>query len=154
MVGLGDLPGGEYSSEPFGMTRDGRFIVGEATSAAGIEAFRWETGGTGMVGLGDLAAGPHRSVAFDVSADGSVVVGYGTTAFGPRAIVWDATNGVRTVAAILLSAGVTVPEGWTLVETTGISADGHLIVGNGTNPSGQAEGWMARIGPISAAIAR
>ena len=33
--------------------------------------------------------------------------------------------------------------GWSLWETTGVSADGCTIVGNGTNPSGYAEGWIA-----------
>ena len=149
MVGLGDLAGGEFSSEPFGMTPDASVIVGEATSSLGIEAFRWTSAG-GMVGLGDLPGGEHQSIAFDVSADGSIVVGYATTALGTEAFIWDATNGMRNLKQLLLSGGVTAVEDWVLTDATGISADGTIVVGNGTNPSGQTEGWVAELAPITA----
>jgi hypothetical protein len=32
--------------------------------------------------------------------------------------------------------------GWTLRQATGVSADGLVIVGNGTNPEGRGEGWI------------
>ena len=35
--------------------------------------------------------------------------------------------------------------GWTLDRANAISADGTVIVGNGTNPSGLGEGWIAII---------
>ena len=35
--------------------------------------------------------------------------------------------------------------GWTLSSATAISADGFTIVGNGTNPSGQYEAWVANL---------
>ena len=54
--GLGDLPGGVFSSSAGGVSADGSVVVGSGTSANGYEAFRW-TQATGMVGLGDLSGG-------------------------------------------------------------------------------------------------
>jgi len=56
MVGLGDLPGGSFSSYADGVSANGSVVVGYGNSANGNEAFRW-TQGTGMVGLGDLSGG-------------------------------------------------------------------------------------------------
>ena len=57
MVGLGDLPGGEFRSEAHGVSYDGSVIVGSSYSTAGRrEAFRW-TQADGMSGLGDLLIG-------------------------------------------------------------------------------------------------
>ena len=74
MVGLGDLPGGDFSSGAYGVSGDGSVIVGYGSSASGLEAFRWTSDG-GMVGLRRLMPGgaDFESYAFhDVSGDGSV----------------------------------------------------------------------------------
>ena len=43
--------------------------------------------------------------------------------------------------------------GWTLTKATGISADGSVIVGIGTNPAGRNDvGWVATI-PEPTAVA-
>ena len=36
--------------------------------------------------------------------------------------------------------------GWTLTYARGISADGRTIVGDGMNPCGQPEAWIAHLG--------
>jgi MYXO-CTERM domain-containing protein len=38
--------------------------------------------------------------------------------------------------------------GWTLSSAGDISADGRWVVGQGVNPSGQTEAWLANIAPI------
>jgi hypothetical protein len=48
------------------------------------------------------------------------------------------------VASILTAAGVDLT-GWRLEAATGVSADGKTIVGNGTNPRGFTEAWVANI---------
>ena len=144
MIGLGDLAGGEFSSEPFGMTPDAAIIVGEASSALGIEAFRW-TQARGMEALGDLPGGTFHSIAFDVSDAGAIIVGFGTTAQGAEAFIWEATNGMRKMKTVIVAAGLREVESWQLTEATGISADGRIIVGNGLNPGGQNEGWIAKM---------
>jgi probable HAF family extracellular repeat protein len=145
MVGLGDLPGGIFSSFAWRVSADGSTIVGESTSASGNEAFRWTSGG-GMVGLGDLPGGTFYSVAHDVSGDGSTVVGYGVHAFGQEAFVWDATHGMRELDTVLKDLGLRPALlGWTLRSARAISDDGLAIVGYGWNPNGDLEAWLAII---------
>ncbi|PHQ88682.1 MAG: HAF repeat/PEP-CTERM domain-containing protein, partial [Sulfurimonas sp.] len=66
LVGLGDLAGGSFFSRAFSVSSDGSVVVGESTSASGLEAFRWTQTG-GIVGLGDLTGGSFFSRARDVS---------------------------------------------------------------------------------------
>jgi probable HAF family extracellular repeat protein len=142
MVGLGDLAGGSFSSTATGVSADGTVIVGSGNSASGGEAFRW-TSGTGMVGLGDLAGGVFSSRALGVTADGAVVVGRSETALGHEAFVWDATNGMRRVNDVLSPSVGAALTGWTLSEANGVSADGRTIVGEGTDPAGNPQAWLA-----------
>ncbi len=143
MVGLGDLAGGGFGSIAFGVSADGSTVVGYGTSASGFEeAFRWTTG-SGMVGLGDLAGGAFVSDAHGVSADGSLIVGRGNSESGFEASIWDANNGMRSVEDILSPSVGAALNGWTLTNAKGISADGRTIVGDGTNPAGNSEAWLA-----------
>src|SRR5438093_4900579 len=79
--GLGDLPGGIFSSSAFGVSADGKVVVGSSQSSNGLEAFRW-TATNGIVGLGDLPGGNFYSWASGVSSDSTVVVGSGTSSSG------------------------------------------------------------------------
>jgi len=146
MVGLGDFPGGALDSVAFDISADGSVVVGRAAGARGAEAFRWTEAG-GMVGLGDVGAGATDSQALAVSADGSVIVGSGARG----AIIWDAAHGVRDLKQVLtLDLGLDLT-GWNLFSATGVSADGHTIVGRGSGPGG-LEGWVAVVPePASAA---
>jgi probable HAF family extracellular repeat protein len=141
MLTLGN--GGAY-----GVSADGSVIVGIGT---GSEAFRW-TQASGMVGIGILP-GSSASLAQDVSADGSLVVGHsGDNWFTPReAFLWDASHGMRSLRDVLVNnfgLGASLA-GWTLTSANDISADSQFIVGSGTNPNGNTEAWIARIGPQS-----
>ncbi len=143
MVGLGDLPGGIFESVALGVSSDGSIVLGHSNSASGGEAFLWTQSG-GMVGLGDLPGGIFDSYAFDASDDGSIVVGRGHSALGQEAVVWDNSSGMQEVKQILVNGGINLT-GWTLVEATGISADGRTLVGWGFNPSGNFEAWIATL---------
>ncbi len=143
MVGLGFLPGGAFkTSHASGVSADGQVVVGDSTSSAGVAAFRW-TQADGMVGLGDLQGGFTNSSATAVSADGAIVVGSGTSASGSEAVIWDASHGMRSLSQVLVQDYGLALTGWTLVTARGVSADGRTIVGEGKNPSGQSEGWIA-----------
>lgn len=144
MTGLGDLPGGLFSSQGRAASADGSVVVGWSTSASSAdEAFRWEAGV--MTALGDLPGGHFSSHAFGVSADGSVVVGQSVSASGSEAFIWEGDNGIRSLKNILVGDFGLDLAGWDLTGARGISADGLTIVGSGINPDGNPEGWIATI---------
>jgi uncharacterized membrane protein len=149
MVGLGDLPGHDNYSVAVDVTPDGSVVVGGCSPAGGYEAFRW-TQGTGMVPLGDLAGADHYSAAFGVSADGDTIVGvadWDGGLGGARAFIWDQSHGMRDLRAVLESDYGLDLTGWSLLYANDISAGGSVIIGQGINPSGDYEAWMARVGP-------
>ncbi len=146
LVGLGDLPGGVFGSRALGMSCDGSVVVGASETAAGTEAFRWTQAG-GMISLGDLPGGIVYGTAEDVSGDGSVVVGFGAVAGGTNdAFIWDAQHGMRNLRDVFVAMGMQGLQGWHLISAYAITADGLTIAGDGTNPEGGEEGWVAYIG--------
>ena len=145
VVGLGDLSGGDFSSTANAASADGSVIVGTSSGSNGYEAFRW-TESDGMVGLGDLPGGGFDSKASKVSADGSVIVGSSLSVDGDETFRWTESDGMVSLKKTLIGAGLDLT-GWTLSSAISVSADGFTIVGNGINPSGQSEGWVANLSP-------
>jgi probable HAF family extracellular repeat protein len=144
MVGLSDLLGGGFGSDASGVSADGSIVVGWSRSTNGSEAFRW-TQETEMVGLGDLPGGLFSSYATGVSADGSVVVGSGDSANDAEAFIWNSTQGMRSLQQVLTNDYGLDLTGWTLRIARAISADGLTVVGEGRNPSGNTEAWIASL---------
>jgi probable HAF family extracellular repeat protein len=136
MTGLGDLPGGTNWSRAVGVSANGLVVVGQSNSSMGYEAFRWESGI-----MKSLGGGPY-SGALDASADGSLIVGVSDGAF-----IWDVEGGMQDLQEVLINDYGLERDlaGWTLYEASAISDDGFTIVGNGINPDGYIEGWMATI---------
>jgi uncharacterized membrane protein len=77
-------------------------------------------------------------VAIATSADGSVIVGVGTEPF-----IWDAIDGKRNLRSVLINDFGLNLSGWQLTSVQTISADGNVIVGNGIDPAGHTEAWVA-----------
>ena len=128
-----------------GCSADGNVIVGKSgdSSTNHAEAYRW-TRPTGMIGLGDLPGGLFDSWAKGVSASGLVIVGIGRSSFNEEAVFWDPSGaGPIRISDYLSALGVTAHQGWVLVSAEGVSADGLKIVGNGINPAGQNQAWLA-----------
>ncbi|MBK7403319.1 MAG: PEP-CTERM sorting domain-containing protein [Phycisphaerales bacterium] len=148
MVGLGDISGGpDTYSLGSDITPDGTVIVGCCSPADGYEAFRW-TQATGMIPLGDLPGNDHYSYASGVSADGNVIVGAGDWdggLGGARAFIWDADHGMRNLQSVLENDYGLDLTGWTLLYAQDVSADGLTIVGQGINPNGDLEAWVASL---------
>lgn len=140
-VGIFSLGIGQATSMAVSSSGD---VVAGYTSGPQDEAFVWTLSG-GKVALGDLPGGAFDSHANAVSSDGRVVVGHGTTAAGQRAMVWTSANGMFDLRDFLSARGATGITGWTLVDATGVSGDGLTIVGNGIDPTGHAQAWMATI---------
>ncbi len=142
---LGDLSGGATNARAWAVSADGAIVVGYGTSAAGTEAFRW-TQATGMVALGDLPGGATSSSASAISANGSIIVGSGTDGSGSRAVAWIDSVPAAPVSDLLSDNGISIPAGWVLTNASGVTTNGNIVTicGNGTNPSGNPEAWIAR----------
>ncbi len=98
------------------------------------------------MGLGYLPGGDFSS-ASAVSADGSVVVGRGESGLQQiqEAFVWTQANGMQSLRDVLIAKGVTGLDNWVLRNANSISADGEWVVGDGINPSGDQEAFLANI---------
>ncbi|WP_168442369.1 hypothetical protein [Pontiella desulfatans] len=141
-VGLGRLSGDDRS-EAKGISADGSTIVGYSQNSSGRhEAFRW-TASEGLIGLGDFAGGSEISIAEDASADGSVIVGYSNSDEGPEAFIWDESSGLMNLQDVLVHEHGLDLTGWSLTYGLAVSDNGKVIVGFGTNPDGDWEGWIA-----------
>jgi len=154
ITGLGFLS--EYSSSyAVDVSGDGLTVVGnnyqpyhheidgKIQLSSNQEPFRW-TYDDGMIGLGHLPESHNRTMATGISADGSIIIGFSIARRISKAFVWDEVNGMRSLQDLLVDLGVDLT-GWSLTEATDISADGLVIVGNGTNPEGKLEAWIATI---------
>ena len=62
------------------------------------------------------------------------------------AFIWNQANGVQNLQQVLISDGLgSALTGWTLTAATAITPDGNTIVGNGIDPQGNTEGWIANL---------
>jgi uncharacterized membrane protein len=133
------------SSAARAISGDGTTIVGVSDRAGGEEAFRW-TALTGVSGLGVLSPTVPSSAATAVSADGSIVVGTSVLPPSDTSFIWDAPGGMRSLQQLLVARGARCAAGWRSLRPTGISADGRIVAGSGTNPAGLSESWIADLG--------
>lgn len=150
ILDLGTL-GGFYSSA-YGVSDDGRVVVGYATATGSPDAraFRWVEGGTGgaagnpqMYDLGTL--GGAESWAYALTSDGSVVVGEAHNADGENeAFRWTEGTGMIRVAEWLAANGVDTGD-MRLVTARDISDDGNVVVGQ-MGPDNYADrAFIARV---------
>jgi probable HAF family extracellular repeat protein len=150
MQGLGYLPGDNTDSWAHNVSPDGSVIVGTSGST---HSFRW-TQSSGMVGLGDLSG---MNVTHPVAASnyGTTIVGasYSNVTYQCYAFIWDSAHGMRNLKSVLQSDYGLTLTGWTLNAAYGISADGNVIVGQGTNPSGQVEAFRVVLVPEPSSVA-
>ena len=124
--GLGDLPGGDYSSRAFDVSADGSVVVGVSSIASGTRAFRW-TAPDGMQSLGVLGGYTH-SLAIGVSPDGFVIVGTVYSDTVQEAFWWTAASGMLGLGWL---AGSTGP-----ASAQAASTNGQVIVGQSFSSSG------------------
>lgn len=138
--GFCDTPGG-CSSRALAVSRDGAVIVGWARfGAAAPLALAWAPGADGSVMATVLSSQPSAE-ALGVSGDGMIVVGYG----GGQAVRWSGASS-SGIADLLQQGGVSLG-GWKLTAAHAASNDGQVIVGEGINPQGNPEGWVAVLPP-------
>lgn len=143
MVQLPFLPGAS-SGYATCVNGDGSVVDGSMTTNGGrsYEAFRW-TQQTGTVDLGRLP-GMGGSEAGGISSNGTMIVGTSGHAF-----LWTAATGMLDLQSVLIANGATGLDGWTLTTANNISSDGRFIVGDGIDPSGDREAWLATLPSFS-----
>jgi probable HAF family extracellular repeat protein len=152
LIGLGAFPGSTRQfTQAWAISDDGVVVVGNAYTPEGVEATRW-TQASGFVALGDFEGGTLSSQAQATNADGSVIVGSGRAEETNLAFIWTEADGFRAVQDVLASEYGLDLTGWTLQHAFDVSADGRTIVGIGTNPDGDTEGWIAVIPEPSAGL--
>ena len=138
IIDLGTLGG--QNSWAYGVNADGSVVVGWSETKYGFtHAFRWENGD--MKDLGTLP-GDTSSQAYGVNADGSVVVGVSEKAGFGRAFRWTEKTDMQDLKALLENAGVDMTD-IDLLDATGVSDNGHFIVGTGLF-SGQQRAYIVR----------
>lgn len=151
---LPDIPAMLVDAAANDVSDDGSVIVGNANNSSSTTvqpiAVRWlGPGYTTAQPLGTLpGASFPTSNALAVSANGAIVVGTANDENSDdSAFLWDAANGMRKLRDVLHTEYGLALTGWQLHEARGISdvnASGEFwIVGGGTNPSGNPEGWVA-----------
>ncbi len=139
-TGMVDISGGAFSGTARGVSADGQWVVGSNSTTG--RAFRWSQA-TGFTDLG-VALGAPSSAAAAVSADGRRVL----TVSGGRACLWRESTGTMEYLQLVLSIDHGIDMGnWNLTVAQGISADGTVMTGYGTNPAGQTQAWVAVIPP-------
>jgi probable HAF family extracellular repeat protein len=154
MSALPDLPGMLVDAAANDVSDDGTVIVGNANNSATTtvqpHAVRWVGPGFSsaqMLGTLPGASFP-TSNALAVSANGAIVVGTANDENSDdSAFLWDAAGGMRKLRDELVEEYGLALDGWQLHEARGISdvnaAGEFWVVGGGTNPSGDPEGWVA-----------
>jgi uncharacterized membrane protein len=132
---------GLCSSRALAVSRDGAVIAGWVRyGGAPSLAVAWAVGADGSTTSTVLSSQPSAE-ALGVSGDGTIVVGDG----GGEAMRWSGA-GSSGIAELLEQAGVSLG-GWKLTAAHAASGDGQVIVGEGVNPEGNPEGWIAVLPP-------
>jgi len=138
-----DVPKGIAPGYASAVTANGKTVVGGTrTKQSRLEAFRWQDEQLETLGLLPRETDP-RSRATGASNDGKRVVGWTNSPEG--AFIWEEGKGLRQLREVLVEDYGLDLEGWELRWATGITPDGQTIVGDGRNPDGKPEGWIATI---------
>ena len=126
-------------TQRFAITSDGSAIVAAPIGAFGKLIF-WINSGQDYV-VADSATLDYEVSPIHTSDDLKIVIG--TKAEGPGLAfpgLWTPRRGTRRIADVLAAYGVDIT-GWTLRYVFDITPDGRVIVGYGTNPEGDTEGF-------------
>lgn len=131
---------GQFYDESVGIPGNPRFA-----------AFRWQS--SNIVALKDSPANEHvSSRARDISenknsAGTEVIVGEFTDNNDEeQAFVWRESDPfMRNLKGVLVAGGETIHAAWKLRQAHGVSNDGTIVVGWGTNVSGETEAWLAEL---------
>lgn len=124
---------------------DGRVVAGTMAYDDTAVGVVWRDG---LVRAIEMPAGYHYGYARAMSEDGSVVcfgisTTYSMTPWG--AAVWTGGSAMTPLADYLRGAGVLLPEGWEVMDCTGVSADGLTFAGALRSVSGETRAFVATV---------
>ena len=130
-VPLGDLDGGNFSSQSAGISADGATVIG-LSDAGYNHAITWNSS-TGMTDLGTINNASGESRAHASSHSGDVIVGTDRSN-GRVPFIWTADNGMSRIA---LLEGIAF----------GVSGNGNIVVGQAdVGPQTKAFRWSSDSG--------
>ncbi len=132
------------------ITLDGSVIAGWVRTDDGQSAARWTDAGLDILATASEFDGA-RIFTRAVSEDGTVIVGWAQDGGDLQAFIWTDTDGMRPLQDVLVNDFGLDLTGWTL--TLALDASVHadtgriVVVGAGTNPDGNTEGYLAVLDP-------
>jgi uncharacterized membrane protein len=150
---LGALPGGERYSMALGLARTkAALLVAGFSGSAEQRPVIWKVVESATIDLIELPLPPEFTAAGGaataISADGRRVVGNcwgeADTEFVFTICIWN-DGQVSRLDETLAAASVHTAEGWWLWSAAGVSADGHIIAGSGTDPDGYDRAWVVEL---------
>ena len=95
MIGLGDLPGGQFYSMGFAINNLSQVVgagIAAGNGAGALRAFVWSPQ-TGMQTLPNMADGSYAEGAVDINDLGQIVGGAAVYGDWPQPFLWDPQNG-------------------------------------------------------------
>lgn len=149
---LGASTGSDFFSMPLGLERlrSTTIVFGFSGSGEPMLPVVWTVAPGAPVRLAELPLPPGLTsgAVAGMSRDGRRFVGncWGEPggAFEISVCVWD-DGAVWKLGERLAAAGVTAAQDWVLWGVAGISEDGKVICGSGTDPAGDDRPWVAEI---------
>src|SRR5262249_20133276 len=135
-------PAGENVGEVEAVNFDGTTMIGSSYPYGNGLRIAWVW--TARRGFTAIDSGPVFSynTPTAVSEDGSVVGGLAREQSQGRARAWIFKNNSLIWLTDYLNNKKKLAQGWIITSVAGISGDGTTIVGEGIDPSGQAEGFV------------
>jgi uncharacterized membrane protein len=134
------------SSSATAISPDGSVVVGsQRTGFVDAVGFRWTSDDLVYVIPEDESVSGGPLTPLGVSQEGEIIVG--TANYGTEAFIWTEENNLAVrLYDFLEEAGLGSDlEGWRLRDAVAVTPDGLTIVGNGINPQGRLEGWIAKL---------
>lgn len=131
--GIGDAPGGGFSSGAFGVSADGETVVGSSIGEDGSAVGVFWSWGSGLQTIGHLFEGGYATVVRACSDDGTVLIGESSE----RAFRWTKFDGFKDI-------GTFTPDSKGFSSAFDITGDGEVVVGRAQTKNGaDAFRWRA-----------
>jgi hypothetical protein len=126
----------------YAVSQDGETVFGATPQS---HAFRW----TLEDGLQVLDAGFNSSVIYATTADGVFAGGMFNVGGVSTAAIWDEGHGWRTLASLLIAAGIDENSSPAFRDVAALSADGRYLAATAGSGTGSAVYWVDLGAPLA-----